>query len=203
MRDRRALVGSVAAGILASACCIGPLLLGALGIGSAGVASAFAPWRPLLLGLTALFLTFGFYLAYRPRRDAQCAPSETCAVPASRRSRRITLWMVTVLTVALATYPSWAARIVRPGAGAASASTAAMVRLDVQGMTCESCAREIEQGLREVPGVVTAAVEYPSGRAEIGLDRSGADPAPLLAAVRQAGYRASVARGVPEPGTRR
>ncbi|MBI1799759.1 MAG: cation transporter [Candidatus Eisenbacteria bacterium] len=61
-------------------------------------------------------------------------------------------------------------------------------------MTCESCAREIEEGLRKVPSVVTAAVEYPSGCAEVGLDRSGADPAPLLSAVRNAGYRARVAR---------
>lgn len=38
MKDRPILFGSLAAGLLASACCIGPLILGAIGLGSLGFA---------------------------------------------------------------------------------------------------------------------------------------------------------------------
>jgi len=49
MKERSALAGSLIAAFLASACCIGPLLLGAVGLGSLGFASALAPLRPWFL----------------------------------------------------------------------------------------------------------------------------------------------------------
>src|SRR5213593_3812439 len=109
MKERTALVGSLIAGLFASACCIGPLVLGAVGLGSLGLATALAPLRPWFLGLTAALLGVGFYFAYRsPPADA-CAADGGCAKPASRRSQRAALWVVTALTLALATYPTWGA----------------------------------------------------------------------------------------------
>ena len=99
MKEPSALAGSLVAGLLASACCIGPLVLGALGLGSLGFASALAPLRPWLLGLTALCIASGFYLAYRP--EQVCATDDTCVRPASRRNQRVILWVVTMLTVAV------------------------------------------------------------------------------------------------------
>jgi len=46
-----AALGAVGAAILASSCCIGPVVLAALGAGSVGVATALTPYRPYLLGL--------------------------------------------------------------------------------------------------------------------------------------------------------
>ncbi len=60
MKDRSVLVGSLLAGVLASACCIGPLVLGVLGLGSLGLGAALEPYRPWFLGLTAVFLALGF-----------------------------------------------------------------------------------------------------------------------------------------------
>src|SRR5437867_1158130 len=111
MKERNALVGSLIAGLLASACCIGPLLLGAVGFGSLGLATVLAPLRPWLLGLTAVLIGTGFFLAYRPPAAEACAPGQACAKPASRRNQRFALWLVTVLATALATYPSWGARL--------------------------------------------------------------------------------------------
>src|SRR5438445_8411300 len=110
MKERSALMGSLIAGLLASACCFGPLLLGAVGLGSLGFAAALAPLRPWFLGLTAVLIAIGFFFAYRPQRAEACAPGEACAEPASRRNQRLALWLVTALAVTLATYPSWGAR---------------------------------------------------------------------------------------------
>lgn len=193
MKDRSVLVGSLVAGLLASACCIGPLVLGALGLGALGFAAALAPLRPWFLGFTVVLLAIGFYFAYRPQPAEACAAGQACAKTASRRGQRVALWVVTALAVALATYPGWGARLT-----AARASTAvlqpehAAVVLDVQGMTCTACAGEIERELRQVPGVVRADVSFDQRRAEIALSTATPKIEPLIRAVEKAGYHATV-----------
>jgi copper chaperone CopZ len=113
------------------------------------------------------------------------------------------LWAVTLVAVGLATYPTWGAK---PGGGqalsAAQDSSAAVVTLDVSGMTCEACAAQIESGLRDVPGVVQASVDYEQSRAEIVVANAFVDPRVLIAAVEKASYHASVtASGRPDAAT--
>lgn len=69
-----------------------------------------------------------------------------------------------------------------------------LVVLDVQGMTCTGCETEIELQLVKVPGVVDATVSFENRRAEVRVASMPAKVAPLIAAVEQAGYRASVER---------
>ncbi|MBU2844221.1 FAD-dependent oxidoreductase [Acidithiobacillus thiooxidans] len=63
------------------------------------------------------------------------------------------------------------------------------ITLQIEGMTCDSCAVHAQQALERVPGVRSASVSYPHRRAEIEVDASvGLDP--LVAAVAALGYRA-------------
>ena len=63
------------------------------------------------------------------------------------------------------------------------------ITLQIEGMTCDSCAVHAQQTLERVPGVRSASVSYPHRRAEIEVDASvGLDP--LVAAVAALGYRA-------------
>ncbi len=194
MKERGALVGSLIAGLLASVCCIGPLLLGAVGLGSLGFATALAPLRPWFLGLTGVLIAIGFYLAYRPRPAEACAAGEVCAAPASRRNQRLVLWAVAALAVALATYPSWGARptaterLAPPVKGASS-----LVVLDVRGMTCADCEAEITSELRRVHGVLQASASFDQRRAEVRVASPQPSIESLVAAVEKAGYHASLA----------
>ncbi len=195
MKDRSVFVGSLVTGLLASACCIGPLLLGALGLGSLGFAAALAPLRPWFLGLTAALLAVGFYFAYRPLATEACAPGADCATPASRTKQRIGLWIVSALALALASFPSWGARLSSPGVSVTpSRPEKAVVVLDVQGMTCSACAGEIEHELRQVPGVVHAHVDFEQRRADIALATARPRIEPLIAAVEKAGYHATAGK---------
>ena len=194
MKERAVFWGSLFTGLLASACCIGPLLLGAVGLGSLGFAAALAPLRPWLLGLTAALLATGFYHAYRPQRGEACAADGACARPASRRGTRVLWWVVAALALGLATFPNWSPGLARARAPRAAAVPAsAIVTLDIRGMTCPACAGEIEGELRQVPGVVSARVDYPHARAAVRVAASKPDAEPLLAAVEKAGYQAKVA----------
>jgi hypothetical protein len=94
-----------AAGVSLSWFCCLPL--GFLGAGAAAFGFALAPWRPYLLGVAAVFLSLAFYQAYKPAPKENCESGSACAAP-ERRWQRLVVWIVTLLTLALATTPYWA-----------------------------------------------------------------------------------------------
>lgn len=66
------------------------------------------------------------------------------------------------------------------------------VELEVQGMTCDSCAHHVEKALANVPGVVEVHVPgWESGRASVQAAPE-VDATALESAVAEAGYRAAV-----------
>jgi len=62
--------------------------------------------------------------------------------------------------------------------------------LAVEGMVCAACALNVEQALREVPGVLTAEVGAASRRARVVWDARQVLPSRWMGAVAAAGYRA-------------
>ncbi|MCS6869562.1 MAG: cation transporter [Thermus sp.] len=65
-----------------------------------------------------------------------------------------------------------------------------MVRLKVEGMTCNHCAMAVKKALLRTPGVERAEVSLERGEA---LVEGKADPMALVRAVEEEGYRASLA----------
>jgi P-type Cu+ transporter len=75
-------------------------------------------------------------------------------------------------------------------------------RLQIEGMTCASCASRVEKALRKVPGVVSAEVNLATETANVRLVPAVADLAALRAAVEKAGYGARpVTEGAPQAQT--
>ena len=104
MKTRTFLGASVAAAIVASFCCILPIVFAVAGVSIVGASAAFAAWRPYLLAVTFALLGLGFYYAYRPAKEA-CEPGAVCARPGVGRSGRIALWIAALLVVAFAAFP--------------------------------------------------------------------------------------------------
>lgn len=100
--------GAVIAAFLATACCVGPLVLALLGLGGAGLVLALSPYRPLFLALTGAFGALGFFFTYRKRAARAEKHGEVCACPAPRRERagRILLWVATALVALLLLFPT-------------------------------------------------------------------------------------------------
>ncbi len=99
------MIAAVIAAIGASLCCIGPLVLLALGISGTWISTltALEPYRPIFIGVTLIFLGLAFHKLYLTPQ--QCAPGDACAAPATRRNQRIIFWIVAVLLIALLTFP--------------------------------------------------------------------------------------------------
>lgn len=64
-----------------------------------------------------------------------------------------------------------------------------MTSLQIEGMTCASCAEHVRKALQKVPGVRSVSVSYPDRLAKLTLDE-GTSPAALTTAVAAAGYQA-------------
>ncbi|MDP2656041.1 MAG: heavy metal translocating P-type ATPase [bacterium] len=67
------------------------------------------------------------------------------------------------------------------------------VQLSLSGMHCASCAGLIERGLKKVPGVKTANVNFAAEKARVVIDTSLASVDQLIKAVEKSGYKARVA----------
>ncbi len=102
------LVTGVAAAVGASICCVGPLLLLALGVSGAWIGSLteLEPYRPYLIGLTMVFLGLSFRELYLVPQA--CAAGTLCADPRSLRRQRLVFWVVCLLLLALIAVP-WVA----------------------------------------------------------------------------------------------
>jgi mercuric ion transport protein len=97
-------VGGLAA-ILASTCCLGPLVLVAVGLSGAwiGNLTRLEPYRPFFIfgALVALFLA-----GRRIFRPAQtCNAGEVCAVPRTRRIYKVLFVTVSVLVLIALVFP--------------------------------------------------------------------------------------------------
>lgn len=104
--------GALAAGglaaILASACCLGPLLLIALGFGGAwiGNLTKLEPYRPVFIGVALLALYFAYRRIYRPAAD--CKPGKLCAIPQVKATYKAIFWIVVTLVLIALAFPYFA-----------------------------------------------------------------------------------------------
>jgi mercuric ion transport protein len=109
MTDKNSSVAALATGgiaaILASACCLGPLLLVSLGLSGAwiGQLQVLEPYRPYTVAVAVIALFFAYRRIFRPL--AACAPGDLCAVPRTRRAYKAMFWFVAVLVVVAIAYP--------------------------------------------------------------------------------------------------
>ena len=87
--------GALAAGglaaILASACCLGPLVLVMLGVSGAWISNLtlLEPYRPLFIGVALVFMALAWRRICRAPTLAQCEPGTVCALPQANRAYRV------------------------------------------------------------------------------------------------------------------
>lgn len=99
-----ALIGALGASFLASICCIGPLLLVTLGVGGAGYITFFAPYRPYIIVLVVLSLSYLFYKLYIT--PPHCGFEASCISPKKLSIQRWIFWIITILSITLLYFSS-------------------------------------------------------------------------------------------------
>lgn len=189
MKKNTSAVGAILSAVLASICCVGPLALGALGLGGVGFAIGLEKYRPYFLAATAIFLAAGFYQAYFRR---EICVDGSCKVGSGTSAMKGALWALAIAVAGIASFPSWAPLLVGHAPHAASAN-AETIELAVSGMDCAACTVGIEKSLKRVPGVQDASIDFEKGKATVYAEKGKIPAAALIQAIRSAGpYSARV-----------
>jgi hypothetical protein len=90
MKDKLAAIGSLLLSAVLSTCCTLPLALASLGLGTLSLGHVIHPVRPVMIGLSAAVLTFGFFRVY--------------ATPSTRKNR-ILMWISAAVFVVVVGTP--------------------------------------------------------------------------------------------------
>lgn len=203
------LGGALLAALAASSCCIGPLVLAALGIGGAGAFAAVGAYRPYILAATAVLLAGGFYLTYRKPRTAP-AEGDACGCekpsPKAGRAARIGLWIATGMVVLFAAAPNLLACFASRGQQGVVATTAGAslkrATIYVEGMDCEACATHIRGALGKVGGFHDLTLDLKAQAITVAYEPAAGRLQAYVAAINDLGYEASLPASAKSAGTR-
>lgn len=104
-KGRGALVAGGVAAILASACCLGPLVLVTLGFTGAwiGNLTLLDPYRPIFIGAALVALFLGWRRIYRPAQA--CKSGGVCAAPQVQAAYKLIFWVVALLVLVALGFP--------------------------------------------------------------------------------------------------
>lgn len=97
-------IGGFAA-VLASSCCLGPLVLVALGFTGAwiGQLTALEAYRPWFIAAALVAMAVAYRQIFRPAPP--CQPGVICTVPKVRSAYRLAFWIVIALIALAVVYP--------------------------------------------------------------------------------------------------
>jgi len=210
MREKALVGGAVAAGFLASLCCVGPLLFVLLGLGAFGIGTFLDSTRPFLMSASVLMLGIAFYRTYI-RRTEVCEPDGTCVRKPVSRASRVVLWIASIAVLAFAALPYVAGPLVAKfnetktvneqnsqnasrladNTAATSANGPQVAAFTVEGMTCVSCETTIRLALKRSPGVLHADVSYAKGAVRVEYNPQETTPDKLRDAINKTGYKAT------------
>ena len=188
------ILAAIGAGVVASACCIVPLLLVTLGVGGAWVSnfSALEPFRPYFITVALGFLAYAGYREYRTAKGPEC----DCEVSMKDHLRRTLLVLGLIITLGFIASP-WIIK----GTDSNAANTRALfaqngdiqeVVLRVEGMSCETCPITVKTALSRLEGVEEVHVTYDPPQAVVRFDPSRVSVEDLEQATTNAGYPSSM-----------
>ncbi|MDA0195784.1 MAG: mercuric transport protein MerTP [Bacteroidetes bacterium] len=181
----------VLAAVVASLCCITPVLAFVGGIG--GIAATFSwlePLRPLLIGITILVIGFAWYQQLKPKQEIDCDCEDETGKTKFLHSKKF-LGIVTVMTIIMLAFPSYS-HIFYPDVqnGAFEVSdNIRLVEFEVKGMTCTGCEQHVTYEVSQLPGIIGTQVSYESANALIKFDASLLDQDKITATIDATGYK--------------
>lgn len=184
----KAKQAGILSALLASACCIGPLLLVAIGLGGGASFVGRYHWFLLIGGLGVLTWSWAKYLREKKACDCSHQPMD------GGRGALFTLIAATVIVLGfvglnvsryIGTKPqtdSLVASAVAPGLSRAVVS--------VEGMTCATCEIAVRSAVQRVNGVRSVEVSFASNQASVDFDPTQTSTEQIVSAINTTGYRA-------------
>jgi len=183
--------GGVTAAVIASLCCIGPVIVVSLGVGSIAAFSIFESYRPFFIGMTVTLIGLAFYLTYR-KREITCADG-TCKIESTSKWTKASVLFVTIFAGIAIFFPYLG--FVTQTPNNMSVDSTSVTTLSISGMDCNACAASIEVLLANIQGVRKAHVDFQSGKASVEYDDRMVMPSVFVDRVNKSGFIATIEKG--------
>ena len=188
-KNNRLLGSGILLSLTSSLCCLVPIL--AL-FGTAGSAmsmfSWIAPLRPYLLAATAIVLVVAFYRAYRPTKKDDCG----CAEKKSGMQSKTFLWVITVISIGLSTFPYYAAYFQKDELKQMTGNEQYLNQtiFQIKGMSCAACEGHVNHALQQRKGVQHVTTSFEKGESIVKFDSTKVSLQQLAATIeKETGYK--------------
>ena len=184
----RAKQAGILAAILGSTCCIGPLLLVAIGVGSAATLIGRYHWFFIMGAMVALTWAWTKYL-----REKTVCDCEHKAM-GGQRSAIVTLLVTSALVIGFAglNISRYVFGSVPPTAENQLPNGLGRTIISVDGLSCVACEIPVRHALRRIDGVKAIYVSAATKMATVEYEPVKTNPEQLVAAINSTGYRASL-----------
>ncbi len=181
--------------LVASVCCLGPLLLVLLGLGSLGFGAVIGRYHWWFIGAAIVLLAYAWqsYL-----KEARRCRTESCKMAQGKTTRTVlilaSLIVGTFVGLNVYTYASQHGSMREPGAASVSTALTSVV-IPVEGMTCFTCELTVESSLKGLPGVQQVDAKVNEQAAHVHYDPSQIGLDALITAINKTGFKATQPSG--------
>ena len=174
--------------ILGSICCIGPLLLVAIGVGSGAVFIGRYHWFFIIAAMAVLTWAWAKYL--REKTVCDCEHKTM----GGRLSAILTLLITTALVIGFAglNISRYVFGSVPPATENQLPNGLSRTVISVDGLSCVACEIPVRHALRRIDGVKSVQVSAATKTATVEYEPVKTNPEQLVAAINSTGYRASL-----------
>lgn len=175
--------------LVASICCLGPVLLIFLGLGSLGIGAAIGKYHWYFITGAVVLLVFSW-------RD-YLKDKKTCALEGCRvENKKITMSILLTATLVVAIFAGLNLYTYAGGKGFSNVKRGSEIIegktdiIPVKGMTCVSCEFAVSSALKKVDGVTNAMASAKEGKAQVTYDPSKTNVKELIETINKTGYKA-------------
>jgi len=184
----KAKQAGILAVILGSTCCIGPLLLVAIGVGSGAVFIGRYHWFFIIAAMAVLSWAWAKYLREKTVCDCEHKNMQ------GRRSAILTLLITTALVIGFAglNISRYVFGSLPPAAEKQLANGLSRTVISVDGLSCVACEIPVRHALRRIDGVKAISVSAATKTATVEYEPAKTNPEQLVAAINSTGYRANL-----------
>jgi copper chaperone CopZ len=174
--------------ILGSICCVGPLLLVALGLGTTAALIAGYHWLFVIAAIVVLAWAWVKYF----REETRCACEHRAMNGRGPSLLTLLIASAIVLGFAALNVSSYVFAETPPVPQAFGTADLQRVVIPVEGMSCTTCEIAVRHALKRIDGVKSVHVSLATKTATVDYEAAKTTLEQLVAAINSTGYRASL-----------
>jgi len=194
MQDKKIISTGVITAVMASLCCVAPLLALITGVGTLATAFSWVePLRPYLMVASVTVLGWAWYqkLKKQPEDACGCDPE----IQQNFLQTKAFLAIVTLFSALMLLFPYYSAQLYPTEKNKVLTTVPdnqQTVTYQVNGMTCTGCEANIHYQIKQLTGIQHATVSYESQQAIVVYDTVQVTKEDIGKAIEAAGYQATL-----------